>query len=262
MNLDDIVPSGSSSQRRRSSAAGSDVQREIGSLAHTMRERMNVEIPAGRGGLADRDRYKDEPAGMRGVARNESVYVTLPGVHAQTPRLLCLTGIFRRIPTAEEERGSGGSHPTCWKKGLGQQGLCHESKWNNAFDHISRRGYQGGADDQDAGSRRAHFQVYCAGRGERGRHGAGRGASSRSAPSEDGQGERAVRCSVLGGARTAVGACVVERAWGSRCCACFDWGLSHARLLLSSHGTASQPLCFLCPFSRSRCRKAAVPGMR
>ena len=92
MNLDDIVPSGSSSQRRRSSAAGRDVQREIGSLAHTMRERMNVEIPAGRGGVADQDRErrqdKDKPAGMRGVARNESVYVTLPGVHARTPRLL------------------------------------------------------------------------------------------------------------------------------------------------------------------------------
>jgi hypothetical protein len=116
MNLDDIVPSGSSSQRRRSSAAGSDVQREIGSLAHTMRERMNVEIPAGRGGLADRDRDKDKPAGMRGVARNESVYVTLPGVHAQTPRLLCLTGIFRRIPTAEEERGRADLTPPAGKK--------------------------------------------------------------------------------------------------------------------------------------------------
>ena len=116
MNLDDIVPSGSSSQRRRSSAAGSDVQREIGSLAHTMRERMNVEIPAGRGGLADRDRDKYDPAGMRGVARNESVYVTLPGVHAQTPRLLCLTGIFRRIPTAEEERGRADLTPPAGKK--------------------------------------------------------------------------------------------------------------------------------------------------
>ena len=104
MNLDDIVPSGSSSQRRRSSAAGSDVQREIGSLAHTMRERMNVEIPAGRGGLADRDRYKDEPAGMRGVARNESVYLTLQGLHAKTPLLLFLNVIFSLIPNPHKER--------------------------------------------------------------------------------------------------------------------------------------------------------------